>query len=226
MSTDSEPLDDADLQQLEDLLGSDVFQGEAMTLDELQGFLCALLSGPVSVAPAKWLPVALGESPLYESEEQAKEIASLVMRFHNQIARALSGDETLDLVLYRPNESSECDYETWCRAYLEGVNFSPVAWEEAGDPGEIEELLFPIIILAGELSVQTRRRLHPEELAELYESCREDLAGVVLDVQRYWLSRRAKAADEGRGKAARSDPCPCGSGKRFKQCCGAPDRLH
>jgi len=24
----------------------------------------------------------------------------------------------------------------------------------------------------------------------------------------------------------RNDPCPCGSGKKFKQCCGAPGNLH
>ena len=27
-------------------------------------------------------------------------------------------------------------------------------------------------------------------------------------------------------KVGRNDPCPCGSGKKFKQCCGAPERLH
>ncbi|MBX3680834.1 MAG: SEC-C domain-containing protein, partial [Rhodocyclaceae bacterium] len=24
----------------------------------------------------------------------------------------------------------------------------------------------------------------------------------------------------------RNDPCPCGSGLKFKKCCGAPERLH
>lgn len=199
-----------------------------MTLDELQGFLCAILSGPESIAPSQWLPAALGESPRYESDEQAKEALGLVMRFYNQIAQSLNDGEALDFVLYRSDEASEYDYETWCRAYLEGVDFSPLDWEQAGDAGEIEELLFPIVTLAGELSVQTRRRLKPDAFAELLESCREDLAGVVLDIHRYWLALRAKSATlkSGEAKVGRNDPCPCGSGKTFKRCCGAPDRLH
>ena len=24
----------------------------------------------------------------------------------------------------------------------------------------------------------------------------------------------------------RNDPCPCGSGRKFKKCCGAPEKLH
>ena len=27
-------------------------------------------------------------------------------------------------------------------------------------------------------------------------------------------------------KVGRNDPCPCGSGKKFKKCCGAPSELH
>jgi uncharacterized protein YecA (UPF0149 family) len=27
-------------------------------------------------------------------------------------------------------------------------------------------------------------------------------------------------------KVGRNEPCPCGSGKKFKQCHGSPDRLH
>jgi uncharacterized protein len=225
---DPQALSDAELQRLEDLLGSEVFHGDAMALDELQGFLCAVLSGPELIMPSQWLSVALGESPRYESDAQAQETLDLVMRFFNQLAHSLSEGEGLDFVLYRPDESSEYDYETWCRAYLEGVDFSPVAWEDAGDAGEIEELLFPIVTLAGELPAQTRRRLTPEELDELFDACREDLPGVLLDIQRYWLALRERPAPARRSdaKVGRNDPCPCNSGKKFKLCCGAPDRLH
>ena len=34
-------------------------------------------------------------------------------------------------------------------------------------------------------------------------------------------NRWAEAADEPRGIVGRTDPCPCGSGKKFKKCCGA-----
>jgi uncharacterized protein YecA (UPF0149 family) len=35
-------------------------------------------------------------------------------------------------------------------------------------------------------------------------------------------ARAAGAAAPGRGaKVGRNDPCPCGSGKKYKKCCGA-----
>ena len=49
------PLDDSDLDRLEQLLEADVFQGDAMRLDEIQAMLCAIVSGPVPVTPAVWL---------------------------------------------------------------------------------------------------------------------------------------------------------------------------
>ena len=223
-----EPLSDAELQRLEDMLGSDIFHGDAMALDELQGFLCAVLAGPELIMPSQWMPVALGESPRYESDEQAEEALGLVTRFYNQIARSLLEGKGMDFVLYRADESSEYDYETWCRAYLEGVDFSPVLWEDAGDADEVEELLFPIVTLAGELPAKTRRRLTPDELSELFEACREDLPAVLLDIHRYWLALRDRPSPARRSEAkvGRNEICPCGSGKKFKHCCGAPGRLH
>ena len=50
------PLADSDLDRLEQLLEADVFQGDAIRLDEIQAMLCAIVSGPVPVAPAVWLP--------------------------------------------------------------------------------------------------------------------------------------------------------------------------
>ena len=34
-----------------------------------------------------------------------------------------------------------------------------------------------------------------------------------------WLAEEDARARQ--GKTGRNDPCPCGSGRKFKQCCGA-----
>jgi uncharacterized protein len=135
LSAQDAPLSEEELNCLEDLLASDIFSGEAMALDELQGFLCAVVSGPELIPPSEWLPAALGESMRYESEAQAQQVLDLVMRFYNQTVQALDAGKGFDFVLYRPDEAAEFDYETWCLEYLDGVEFSPVAWEEAGDAG-------------------------------------------------------------------------------------------
>ena len=55
------PLNDSDLDRLEQVLEADVFQGDAMRLDEIQAILCAIVSGPIPVAPSVWLPDVLGK---------------------------------------------------------------------------------------------------------------------------------------------------------------------
>ena len=224
----SAPLSEEEFNRLEDLLASDIFSGEAMALDELQGFLCAIVSGPEPIPPSEWLPAALGDSMRYESEAQAQQVLDLVMRFYNHIAQALNADEGFDFVLYRPDETTEYDYETWCLGYLYGVDLSPVAWEEAGDADEIDELLFPLVALAGELPAQSVRQMKPGELERLLTACREDFGAIVCGIHQYWRVVRAKPTTIRRAesKTGRNDPCPCGSGKKFKQCCGAPGKLH
>ena len=49
-----------ELDRLEELLDSEVFADGTMRLDEIQAFLCAVVSGPVAVVPEDWLGEILG----------------------------------------------------------------------------------------------------------------------------------------------------------------------
>jgi uncharacterized protein len=57
------------------------------------------------------------------------------------------------------------------------------------------------------------------------------LAGGVMAIYRYFEPHRRMTARLAREstthrrlapKVGRNDPCPCGSGKKYKQCCGKP----
>ncbi|HNJ77368.1 MAG TPA: SEC-C metal-binding domain-containing protein [Azospira sp.] len=40
----------------------------------------------------------------------------------------------------------------------------------------------------------------------------------------FWQAKRgAGTVRRDGGKVGRNDPCPCGSGKKYKQCCGKAD---
>jgi len=227
----SQPLSDEELDRFEELLGSPIFRSEAMWLDELQGFLCAVVSAPDTILPSAWLPVALGENPEYENPQQAEEVFGLIMRFYNHIALTLQQGEGIEMQLYHSEGKEDYDFESWCRGYLEGVELSEVDWHEAGDPDEVDELLFPFGVLAGDLEEFLRdtgqRTITEKEKTELEAACREELAGAVMQTYRYWLARRsAKTVRREVPKVGRNDPCPCGSGRKFKQCCGAPGSIH
>jgi len=63
----------------------------------------------------------------------------------------------------------------------------------------------------------------PEEEEAAVEHIREELdsgiAGAVLNSEEQSESKKSKPIT-GTKKPKRNDPCPCGSGKKYKNCCG------
>jgi uncharacterized protein len=232
MSATRLPLTDAELDRLEGMLASDIFGQHAMPLDAMQGFMAAVVSAPDLILPSRWLPVALGGEGDWESMEAARGALELLMRLYNEIALDLFEGHGIDPMLYPLNEDSdELDYAMWALGYLEGVDLAEPAWDASSDPDEVEDLLFPFMILAGGLDhdpvLRESLALNETEQAELLASCREDLAATVQDTYDYWLEkRRPQTVRRETPKIGRNDPCICGSGKKFKQCCGAPHTEH
>lgn len=186
------PLTDAEIAHLEFLLGTPAFAKQSMGLDEIQGFVCAVVSGPERVTPDQWLPAVLG-NPDYESAAQAQEVKGLLLRFHAEIVADLNAGEALGLVL-NLDESAAAeggyDYGAWCQAYIDGVEFSKVPWVEAGDEEEINDLLFPVSLLAGEIDPKALKQVKPKEMADLLQECREDLPMLAVDIYKYFQSLR------------------------------------
>jgi uncharacterized protein len=191
----STPLNDAEIEHLEDLLASSVFAKQAMGLDEMQGFLAAVISGPEYITPALWMPAVLG-NPQYVSPEQEMEVSGLLTRFYNEIAADLVAGESLGLLLERAEGAADSDYDyaSWCQAYLDGVDFSATPWEEAGDAEEVNEMLFPIALLAGEIEPKILKQIKPRDMAQLLTECREDLPLMVIEVYRYFQALRDRPA--------------------------------
>ncbi len=224
--TQADPLSPPELDRLETLLRSATFHGEAMPLDALQGLFFAVASAPDLILPSHWIPVALGERPTYENQREATEVLDLLMRFYNQCVSAVAAED-FTLLLYRAEAGGD-DFATWCGGYLDGVELSEPDWYEVGDPDEIDELLFPFVVLAGELPASERRAFRPAEWRELVKSCEESIGTAIVEIRDYWSAVRNRPVTVRRDvpKTGRNDPCPCGSGKKFKQCCGAPGRLN
>lgn len=224
-----------ELEQLEDLLASEIFKGEAMPLDTLQGFLCALVSGPDLIPPSVWLPQALGESPEYPSPALAEEAMGLMMKFHNSVAATLANQEDLNLILYNLEENpDQLDYAPWCDGYVFGSQIGESNWfDAAGEYGEdLGDKMEVFFLLSGLLKEDALEHKEPW-LSEKEEKRRMALAqeafpATIVAIHQFWLAQRATPSPMRREspKVGRNDPCPCGSGKKFKQCCGKEPTVH
>ncbi len=223
--------DEESMDRLESLLASDIFHGEAMRLDELQGFFCALLSGPEAPPPETWLPVALGEAPAFRDEAEAEEFQELLMRFRADLAAQLEAGEDPTLIVYDPEEGEHPSGLTpWCDGYLLGVALADPDWYSAGDDEElVEEFLFPAMALSGHLKQHAldegEKWYAPEEEADLMQEARENLYDCVHEAWQWGFDRRVNRVPVKRedAKVGRNDPCPCGSGRKYKACHGKLD---
>ncbi|MEW5944470.1 MAG: UPF0149 family protein [Pseudomonadota bacterium] len=228
-------LSEVELDRLEALLASDIFKGQALGLDALQGFFCAIVSGPETILPSRWLPEVFGAEAEFESQEQAEEVMSLLMRLYNEVAATLQAQEPPLLILYPTEEDAgELDFAPWCFGYLHGSQIGDTDWFEAAGEGDedLSELLTAFLLLNGAMKEDAQERGEPwlpeEKEQELLAELREDLPSVVLDIYNFWLDRRVAPRPARRAvpKIGRNDPCPCGSGKKFKHCCGADPSVH
>jgi uncharacterized protein len=231
----SEPLSEADLDRLETLLDSPIFENDGPLLDELQAMLCAIASGPQPVMPSEWLPAVLGGSVAYEDEAQANEVLTLILGLYNDIVAALGDDDGFSPILYPVAENSdELDFAAWADAYIYGSQIGGADWyEAAGEHAEdLSELLEPFFLLNGSLREDAEK--HQERWLTAAEEkmavarAQEALPDLVTSIYRFWqaLASPAQSLRRESPKVGRNEACPCGSGKKYKQCCGSPEKLH
>ena len=195
---------------------------EPMPFDMLQGFLCGVASAPEEVTPEDWLPWAFGIKEWPDPRPEAVEWLELAKRFHLQQIPSLEAREDAELVLYDETPGASSRFEYWCVGFLDGLEVAAEPLESIGEPDEVDELLFPIRVLGDALDPAERKRLGDKEWARLLAECGEELWPAVVATYRYGNALRGRPSTIKREtpKTGRNDPCPCGSGKKFKNCCG------
>ena len=212
------PLSEVELARLDQILSAAPHLDRSMRLDELQGLCVALAMGPDAELSQKWLNLALGEEG--ESPDTPAELLLLLERFRAATEDALN-DGTLTIRALE-TRTGRVDYRGWCEGFLDGVNISETDWFAAADPEELSELMFPIDVLADALPPRERAAHKPSERRNLVRNAEEALPDTVARLVDYWSIVRAPPITIRREqpKVGRNDPCPCGSGKKFKQCHG------
>jgi uncharacterized protein len=121
-----------------------------------------------------------------------------------------------------PSPDQVEEIESFCRGYMMGVDLDDI-WEK--DDVAMEPVA-PIAVLAGVEPLNHPDDPDPIEDEEGFlRSAREQLPALVLEAfANTEVYRRPQPPERGgyrrdAPKIGRNDPCPCGSGKKYKQCC-------
>jgi uncharacterized protein len=238
--TADNPLTNAELDRLEALLTSCAEKdSDVMGLEELDGFLTALIVNPELVAPSEYFPLIFGENHIFEIEEEAEEIAGLILRHHNAIATTLAKDKP-HMPVFTDIEDDLPRGNEWAHGFLRGTQFSHEEWSELMNNEEHGGCVLPMLILENEHNPDPELRPPSETMKKREEILVHMTAGVVF-AYRYFKQRRQEEAEmmpygqydrddfdddiplpviRSEPKIGRNDPCPCGSGKKYKRCHG------
>ena len=233
------PLRAAELDELDRFLVSDVTSDETLTLAGLDGYLTALVIGPTTVMPSRWLPGVWGshedDAPEFESTAQAGRIMSLLLRHMNSIVGEFEADPAAFEPMFDTREYRGRDYvcgEAWASGFMQGVELVREDWQPLYDTAGMADAIRPLRLLSS-------AHLTPEEDLIRTPPKRERLARKIpqslVEIHAFWLPYRAMAHAEltqatpvrrSGPKVGRNDPCPCGSGAKYKKCCGASETRH
>jgi uncharacterized protein len=242
-------LTDAEFVELEELLFETPEPLEPLELMTLDGYLCGVIVQPVLLEPATWLAHIFDFEgrPLPEDVDPQwlRRITAHIMRRYSALNRAIGEDDGMfdPLVLEFDEEegtaqelgADEVDpvqslnpisrtLMPWVLGFLHATECFPDL-AEMHDDAVMSCLARLFRHLPAETDeereiVTTLDREYP--LATLDEAI-ADLVATVAELQDLTREQRFKVDTVKREtpKVGRNDPCPCASGKKFKQCHGA-----
>lgn len=226
---------------------SDPDQREAtLTPIELEGFLFAVAASPYPVMPSEWIEYVFGgEMPELESVDEANDLFGILLSLYNSINGDIMcrngrlPDPVVFLVDIEENVERGAPLSQWSRGFAQGHFWLREDWDEFEDELTEEwDLALSVLILLAD------RTCFEETLDEAREHAPEEArdtspAGMIFDTwtmfphslmvysQTAMSIRRKVAAAAAPPRPAtrktdpgRNEPCTCGSGRKFKKCCG------
>jgi uncharacterized protein len=220
------PLNDEELARLDDLL-SQASEDDAMTLEEFDGFTAATLASPAPIPADELLAEIVGTEPdelgARMPADDRDVLLRLLRRHRDNVSQQLHEGEGFSPVLAY-DEAGRVDGRGWAIGFLRGVGLRADDWSPLDDDDDFADLLDPMVRLADEFDPETgelREAIPVDERDALVE----EMIGNAMDAFAFFQEARERALApptlrRDAPKVGRNDPCPCGSGRKYKNCHG------
>lgn len=237
-------LTDAEFDELDALLADTPAPLQAMDLPMVDGYLCGVIVQPQTIAAEAWLPAIFdAQSRPLPPEADARWLSrarALLLRRHEALARALEEDGAFDPVLPAAADADPEDpalrdalrelpahsrlvfpwvlgFQSAC-AHFRGL-------VQMADPA-IDAALARVFRHVPAATAQAREA---RQMLDQAAPLADDVAAiddVVMAVAELWELTEAfrlavTTVRRSEPKVGRNEPCPCGSGRKYKHCHGA-----
>jgi uncharacterized protein len=201
-------------------------------LSDLDGFLTGIAVGPELILPSEWLPMVWGgEAPEFTDKAEANVILGSILGRYNEILRQLEAG-ALEPV-FSADRDGTLIAVGWAEGFLQAIMLRADAWKRLFKSKRDRLMLFPILSLCSDEYGDSLLGLTPDEEDTAMEEAADFIPVCVVAIDAYWRARGSRQGSmpftAGRPpepqstatNVGRNDPCPCGSGKKFKKCCAS-----
>ena len=203
---------------------------ETMLLEELDGFIAGLLVCPELIKPGDWLPIVWNrdradQQPVFEDLGHVNRVLGLVMEHYNDVARTLMENPDRYSPLFAIDKrNDDVLWELWIEGFEKAVALRPAAWKTFLDAD-----LETVAAMSGMLMLAAiaRRDEEVKDHDTASATAPDRIADWVVNLNEWRLANYQptqsidpRGGSASRKKVGRNDPCPCGSGKKYKKCCG------
>jgi uncharacterized protein len=212
--------------RLDDILADLPIDGEPMLLTELDGYLTGVVVCPELIMPGEWLPPiwggGYGEGAPFDDPVDVQLFADMVLARYNEIIRDL-GRGKLQPIFDVDERNGDILWELWAEGFESAMALRSDSWSAIveGDDGQAAAALSSMLEFVQVATNETS--LTSMEINDLCDAA-PGLIPAHVAVLHAWRLKHAGApstSDNRPAKVGRNDPCPCGSGKKHKKCCGA-----
>lgn len=229
-------LTDDDLDQLNAALLSIPMDNDGMLLSEFDGFCAGLIVCPKMIMPSEWLPCVWGDgTEHFDTLEDVQSASNLIMRHYNDVACLLAPPKMEYAPLYdEDTRTGEIIWESWAVGFERAMQIHPDVWERIVESGDEEASASINMILALYNIAEGQSDLPQSSIDALTEEAPDLIPNLVLALNEWTKSDATfdplpawTAANQPHPpfleakKVGRNDACPCGSGRKYKKCCGS-----
>jgi len=201
----------------------------------MHGFLFSVVFTPDMIMPSEWTSPLL-DGLDFEDKSDLKHVMETAMLVYNRLQQdRLEGNMLCPLQI--DHGKMDMDYfdiaAAWCDGFLNGIRIRPQYWLDLDDieneNGNVTDLnvawSFLMILTKEECLLDMLRDSGKKDtdqnrtqlLAEAFALFPTHVNTMVEHAQQ---QEAAPAKPIQSTKVGRNEPCPCGSGKKFKKCCG------
>ena len=205
---------------------------ETMLLEELDGFIAGLLVCPDLIKPGEWLPIVWNrdspdQQPAFDNLDHVNRVLGLVMEHYNSVARTLMERPDRYSPLFSVDtRNGDILWELWIEGFEKAVELRPEAWQKLLNANADTATAMRGMMKLAEVGCRDQH-LPQKELDAIITTAPDNIARWVVTLNAWRLANSqpmqgiaSRMSSAPAKKVGRNDPCPCGSGKKYKKCCG------